>query len=115
MESASLKPLSVPCRLTPSLKTPSQSKTRARTTSRRFDSVVTSVRNVPPSSRNRAAGPESFRLALCLEMFLTKKSEFYEVLDIQHPRRLDAVDDDDAVDFKLLEELHGFIQQRVAT
>ena len=110
MESTSLKPLSAPCRLTPSLKTPSQSKTRARTAPSRFDNVVTSVRNVPPSSRNRAAGPESFRLDSCLEMFLTKKSEFDEVLDIQHPHWLDAVDDDDAVDFKFLEELHSLIQ-----
>src|SRR5690606_4942542 len=43
----------------------------------------------------------------------TEQSELDEILDVENPGGTLAVDDDDAVDLELLEQLHRVVQQAV--
>src|SRR5688572_3842810 len=76
----------------------------------RSTSVPIGVTKVPPSLEKTASSASGF----ISEVLLAEQSELDEVLHVEHADGARAVDDDDAVDLCLLEQLHGLVQQALA-
>src|SRR5262245_28330686 len=72
--------------------------------------VLIGVTKVPPSLEKTASSASGF----ISEVLLAEQSELDQILHVEHADGASAIDDDDAIDLGLLEQLHRIVQQALA-